>query len=346
MNLLSLQDNFLGEPGEVYYFQHIIWAYTFTGVLVAANKLDIFTILSRRPASADEIALQISADPASVKKLLIACNALRLVERQGEYYQNTAFANRYLVRDRPGYLGNIIAHQHLWERWQELDYFIRTGSRGPKEKRIKTERGKEEMFQAHRTWILAMHDIAMSGQADALASSLELSGQRMLCDVGGGPGTYAIELCRRYPQMKAIVLDLPETEPIAQEIIHSSGMSDRVSFKAADYLKDDYGLDFDVVLLSGVLHGETPEDCQQMLRKVFQSLKPGGLVVVQEILLNEEKTGPLLFAIFNLHMTSGAAYTGQEISAWMQEAGFVSVKVQPLTGYSWLNAIIIGEKPI
>lgn len=346
MNLLSLQDNFLGEPGEVYYFQHIIWAYTFTGVLMAATKLDIFTILSKRPATAYEVAIQINADPASVKKLLIACNALSLVERQGNNYQNSAFANRYLVRHRPGYLGNIIAHQHLWERWQELDYFVRTGSRGPKERRIKTERGEEEALWAHRTWILAMHDIAISGQAEALASKLELSGRCTLCDVGGGPGTYAIELCRRYPQMKAIVLDLPETEPIAQEIINSSGMSDRVFFKAADYLKDDYGLDFDVVLISGVLHGETPEDCQQILLKAFHSLKPGGLVVVQEVLLNEERTGPVLSAIFNLHMTNGAAYTGQEISAWMQEVGFKSVKVQPLTGYSWLNAIILGEKPI
>lgn len=346
MDLLSLQDNFLGEPGEVYYFQHIIWAYTFTGVLMAANKLDIFTVLYKRPVSADEVAIKINADPTGVKKLLIACNALRLVERKGDVYQNTPFADRYLVKGRPGYLGNIIAHQHLWERWQELDYFVRTGSRGPKEKRIKTGRGKEEVFQAHRTWILAMYDIATSGQADSLANSLELSDRRTLCDVGGGPGTYAIELCRRYPQMQAIVLDLPETEPIAKEIINSSGISDRVFFKAADYLKDDYGRDFDVVLLSGVLHGETHEDCQYMLRKAFHSLRSGGLVVVQEILLNEEKTGPLLSAIFNLHMTNGATYTGEEISALMQDAGFISVKTQPLNGYSWLNAVILGEKPI
>lgn len=345
MDFLSFRDNFLEEPGEVHYFQHIIWAYTFTGVLMAANKLGTFTLLSQKQATADEIAMQIGADPANTQKLLIACNALRLVEKQGEYYQNTAFADRYLVRDRPGYLGNIIAHQHLWERWQELDYFVRTGSRGPKENRIKAERDEGEVFQTHRLWILAMHDIAMSGQADALANSLDLSDQRTLCDVGGGPGTYALELCRRYPQMRATVLDLPETEPIAQEIIHSFSMSDRVFFKAADYLKDDYGQDFDVVLLSGVLHGETPEDCRRMLRKAFSSLKPGGLVVVQEILLNEEKTGPLLPALFNLQMTYGAAYTGREIAGWMREAGFLKPEVRPLTGYSWLNGLVIGKKP-
>lgn len=345
MNLLSLQDNFLGEPGEVYYFQHIIWAYTFTGVLMAANKIEIFTVLAHRPATLEEIVTECGTHPVSTEKLLIACLAMGLVERSNECYKNTPFADRYLVKGRPEYLGNIIAHQHLWERWQELDYFVTTGHRGPKEAQIRTTLIEEEKLEAHRNWMLAMHNLAMSGQAEALTSALDLSGRQLLCDVGGGPGSYALFLCKRYPQLRAIVLDLAETETTAKEMIRTFGLEDRVEFRVADYLHHDYGKGNDVVLLSGVLHGVEPDKCRQMVRKAFDSLTPSGLVVVQEILLNDEKTGPLLPAVFSLHMTYGAAYTGQEITSWMQEIGFISIKIQPLTGYDWLNAIITGEKP-
>jgi len=150
-------------------------------------------------------------------------------------------------------------------------------------------------------------------------------------------------LCQRYPQLQAVVLDLPETEPIAKEIIASFNLADRVGFRAADYLRD-YGQGYDVMLLSGVLHGETPADCRVMLRKAYDSLAPGGLAVVQETLLNDEKTGPLLPALFSLHMTYGASYAGGEIAGWMAEVGFTDVEVRPLKGYAWLNGVVVGTK--
>jgi len=345
MDIRPCLEDFLGEPGPVHHFHHLIWAYTLTGTLMAANKLDLFTALDLGPATAEEVAARCGAHANCMEKLLVACNALGLVEQRGGRYRNTPFADRYLVRGRPAYQGDIIAHQHLWERWQELDHYVRTGSRGPKEAQVKAAMTEEEKAEAHRTWILAMHNIAMAGQADALANALHLSDRRLLCDVGGGPGTYALVLCQRHPQLRAVVLDLPETEPIAREIIASLGMEGRVKFRAADYLKDDYDDGSDVVLLSGVLHGEPVENCHRMLRKAYDSLTPGGLVVVQEILLNDEKTGPLLPALFSLHMTYGAAYTGREIADWMREAGFLKPKVRPLTGYSWLNGLVIGKKP-
>lgn len=243
-----------------------------------------------------------------MEKLLVPCTALGLVERRGGRYRNTPFPTRYLVRGRPAYQGDIIARQHLWERWQELDHYVRTGSRGPKEAQVTAAMTEKEEAETHRTWILAMHNIAMGRQADALAKALDLSSRHLLCDVGRGPGSYALVLCQRYSQLHAIGLDVPDTEPIARETITSFGLEDRVKFRAADYLKDDYGQNNDVVLLSGVLHGETVENCHLTLRKAHESLLPGALMVVQQILLNDHKTGPLLPALFNLHMTYGAAH--------------------------------------
>ena len=153
-------------------------------------------------------------------------------------------------------------------------------------------------------------------------------------------------LCQKYPLLQATVLDLEETRPIARRLIESSGLGDRVRFRPADYLRDHYGRGNDVVLLSGVLHGEAPKDCLRMLRRAWASLVPGGRVVVQEVLLNEERTGPLLAALFSLHMTRGASYTGAQIAAWLAETGFSGVEVRLLSGYSWLNGLIVGRRPV
>jgi hypothetical protein len=344
MSITFSDDHLLGKPGPAYFFQHLIWGYAITGTLLAAVRVDLFTALAAGPASPAEVAARCRTHSLSTEKLLVACAAMGLLEKDGDLYHNTPFADRHLVWGRPAYQGELVEHLgRQWTRWCEIDRFVRTGERGPQELAEGEMMTYLEYQEDHRVWILAMHNIAMGGQAEALADALDLSGRRLLCDVGGGPGTYALVLCQRYPQLQAVVLDLPETEPIAKEIIASFNLADRVGFRAADYLRD-YGQGYDVMLLSGVLHGETPADCRVMLRKAYDSLAPGGLAVVQETLLNDEKTGPLLPALFSLHMTYGASYAGGEIAGWMAEVGFTDVEVRPLKGYAWLNGVVVGTK--
>jgi len=345
MTITFSEDNVVGQPGPAHIFKHMIWSYAITGTLLAAVRVNLFTALAEGPATAGESAARCGTHPYNTEKLLVACTAMGLLEKEGGTYRNTACADHYLVHGRPAYQGDLIEHiGRQWTRWGEIEDFVRTGERGPGEAASRSSKGPSERQADHRIWIAVMHNIAMSGQANALAEALDLSGCRHLCDVGGGPGTYALVLCQKYPELTATVLDLAETEPISHEIIASFGLADRVKFRAAGYLEDDYGLDNDVVLLSGVLHGETPQDCRKMLRKAWDSLMPDGLVVVQEILLNDGRTGPLLPALFSLHMTYGSSYTGREIAGWMVEVGFDPAEVRPLAGYAWLNAIVVGKK--
>src|SRR5437763_1296089 len=85
--------------------------------------------------------------------------------------------------------------------------------------------------------------------AEALAATLDLKGRKTLCDVGGGPGTYAAVLCLRNPELRATVLDDPEVVPVARELIDRFGLKDRINVKPAQILFDSYGDNHDVVLL-------------------------------------------------------------------------------------------------
>src|SRR5438874_1484616 len=71
-------------------------------------------------------------------------------------------------------------------------------------------------------FVLGMHN-RIQGVARGLLPFLDFSGARRLLDVGGGPGTFAVLLAQKYPDLQVTVLDLPEVVSIARELIQEAG---------------------------------------------------------------------------------------------------------------------------
>src|SRR5436853_55848 len=71
-------------------------------------------------------------------------------------------------------------------------------------------------------------------------------------DLGGGPGSYAIALAKRYPRLKGVVMD--QNVAIARQLIRKSGLEARLKVKAGSILTDALGSGYDAVLISNVLH--------------------------------------------------------------------------------------------
>src|SRR5262249_21828818 len=143
-----------------------------------------------------------------------------------------------------------------------------------------------------RAFVLAMHTRAL-GMARGVLHFLDFSQVETLLDVGGGPGTYAVLLTQKYPNLNVTVLDLPAVAAIADELIAEVGLSDRVQTRPGNAITDDYGTAaYDAVLFSGVLHQMSPETIQQMLAKARAALQPNGKVVISDIMLDATKTQP------------------------------------------------------
>lgn len=294
-------------------------------VVMAANHLDFFTALGDEALSAEQVASRCSTHPRSTRMLLNACVALGVLEKEGDLYRNSAEARESLVRGKPTYIGDGIAHQDdLWQSWGKLDEAVRTNHR------VGERYNLVEQPQVHRNFILAMHNGAMR-LAPLLAETLDLSGRHQLFDAGGGPGTYSIFLVKRYPGLKAIVFDLPQTIEIAKGVIADFGIADLVTTRAGNYFKDDFGQGNDVVLLSAILHSMAPERSQSLLLKACDSLIPGGLVVVREGLISDDGISPLRAALFSLNMLvntgEGQSYSGREIMELMEAVGFIEPRV-------------------
>jgi SAM-dependent methyltransferase len=263
------------------------------------------------------------------EKLLIACAAMGLLRKTGNEYRNTELSQTYLVDGQPLYQGDIIAHAAcVWQFWNTLE-----------EQTVSDAKHLNKQHDEDRNFVMGMHNIAVVGRAKMFTDTVDLSGRRRLFDVGGGPGTYSIAACRLYPGLTAVVFDVAETVAIAREVIAKEGLHDRVSVREGDWNNDGFGGNNDVVLLSNILHGPA-SNAQMKLRKAYDSLVTGGLVVIQEFLLNNEKTGPLIPALFNIMV---GAYSESELLSIVRKEGFLEPKVAANSeefGCSW----IVGRK--
>lgn len=87
---------------------------------------------------------------------------------------------------------------------------------------------------------------------------------------------------------------------------------------------------FDVAWLSHILHGEGPEGCAVILQRAVAALQPGGMLLVQEFILDDSMDGPLFPALFSLNMLlntpQGQAYSQGQLEAMLRAAGVASIR--------------------
>lgn len=292
-------------------------------VLQVAVELDLFTVLAEGPATVEALAARLGAEPDPLERLLTACAALGLVVRDGDRFQNAEVAETCLVPGRPMFQGDIVAHSlDLWAGYDRLLDRVRPR---PPRKRL------------YGNFTRAMHQRAIAGLAQRLARNVDLAGRRQLFDVGGGAGTFSVALCQRYPGLRAVVFDRPEALAVAREVVEAYGLADRIALRAGDWNVDDFGAGNDAVLLSSVMHGPGSQ-AEMKLAKSFASLVPRGILIVRGFLLDDDRSGPELPALFYLQ---NGAYSVGDMLELVRRAGFVeaSLRLVQSRGESVLMAL-------
>lgn len=318
-------------------------AYRSSMALFTASELDVFTILSQGPRTSAEVAQATGSAIEQMRLLLNACVSINLLTRDGDRYANTEVADAFLVKGRPAYIGHGMKYaEDLYPAWGQLAQLIRTGRPVMEPEEIL---GKDP--EKTRAFIYAMHERAR-GIGAVLPHGVDLSGRGRLLDVGGGPGTYSISLVRATPGLRSTILDLPAVLEITREIVANHGCGDRIDTQPGNYLTSDFGSGYDAVLLSGMMHRETPESCQLLLRKAFDALQPDGVVIVSDVFFeDDERTTPPFATFFALSMAltaeHGTTHARTGMAAWMKDAGFQDVEIRPLPPPN-PHSLVIGRR--
>ncbi len=321
------------------------WAFK---TLAAAHELDLFSRLAGGPGTTvAELADSLGLHPRPAEMLLTGCAALGLLEKADGRYRNTPLSEAYLVRGKPYYFGGFVqmADKRLYPGWGKLIEALRTNRPTTWDPAVRSSMfdGEDPMMLA--TFWEAMHSLSTM-TARKLGEAVNFGQFHRLLDIGGGSGAYDIELCKQYGALRATVFDLPHVAMIAAKKVAEAGLTDRIDTAGGNFFQR-LPKDHDVHLLSMILHDWDEAKNRALLRRSFEALPSGGAVVISELLVNDEKTGPAPAALMSLNMlieTEGRNYTPAEYSAWLEEAGFRHVETVRFEAPA-ANGAVIGRKP-
>ena len=285
--------------------------------LFVALRLDVFSALAGGARDAASLARSIGADRRNLSILMNALAAMGLLKKTGVKYRNTGLSRDFLAAGPRTKRSILLHHLDCWGDWTSLERKIRGG-----------RKGRSEGCGFQENFIRGMEDNARERAVQVAARFPLRAGERVL-DLGGGPGTYAVEWAKRYPGAEITVFDVPETLRVTRKILKEKGSSRLIRLAEGDFMRDPLGGPFDFIWISQILHAYSEKDCLAILRKARRATAPGGRIAVQEFLLDESKTAPPGPAFFSVHMVAvtegGRAYSTGEIAAMLKSAGFMKI---------------------
>lgn len=328
------------KPTDPNLIHHIATGYMGSCVLFAALELNVFDEISRKSMSAQEVAEALDLDRAHIDRLLVALASLGLLERKKGQYSCAPVTERYLVKSNPSYFGDYYRFQVrkcLMPDFIRLDELIRQN------RAFMSDNWSDFMSdrETARVFILGQHS-ASQGGGRLLARKFDFSGYRNMVDLGGGSGACSIAACRANPDLRSVIVDFPNVLQVAEEIIAQEGLSHRISTQPGDITRDDWPPG-DLMLVSLIMSTFSKKTKIQIFRKCFDKLTSGGAIIVHDFLMNEDYTGPVLSALYNVTAVEGVPTSGKDMAGLLQQAGFVEAVVE--TVIPEYTGMVAAKKP-
>lgn len=294
-------------------------------VLLTAIELGVFTILDKKRLTSKEIAEQINTNERATDRLLNVLASMGFLHKKNGKFMNCTEASDYLVKGKDDYLGNLEHTISLWDRWGTLTEVVKTGKAVCK-KEI-NDRGNEWL----EDFIRAMHFRGV-GQAKLHALLINLDGVKKMLDLGGGSGAYSMAFVEQNPNMKAVIFDLPNVIPLSKRYVAENGKSDKFTFIEGDYLRDDIGKGYDLIFLSAIIHINSYEENNMLIKRCADALNINGQLVISDFIMDEDRVKPEVGALFAINMlvgtSNGDTYTKTEITEWLTNAELNSIEIK------------------
>jgi ubiquinone/menaquinone biosynthesis C-methylase UbiE len=289
--------------------------------LFVAHELDIFDRLAEGGKKASDLADEVNASEKGIRRLCNALSGFGVLVKNGDKYFLPDDLREFLLKDGKSSFRNYIGLSHdIWYIWSDLEKVIREGKPvTPLMDIVGEDEGKLKKF------IHVMHERGREF-SPLILEFVDISNRKRMLDMGGGSGTYSLEWMKRYPQLRAIILDLPHVIEITKDYVKRYDMEDRVSFISGNFHELEIGEGrYDLVLMANILYGSHEEN-RNLIKKAYNSLEEHGMAIIYGFALDDNECEPVESALLALSMlstrTNGNAYKKSEYMEWLKEAGF------------------------
>ena len=306
--------------------QNLSYAHKQAAVLMAAIELDLFTYISRGCNRLGDLTKELGISHVNAERLVVAACALKLLEKNGDTYNNAPDVDRFLVKDKHTYIGPWLLFSGMdFEKWRGLGSMLQSGE-STRTLGIYETLTEEMALQYHE----ATYSVGL-GAGMLFARDVDMSNRSLILDLGGGSGAYCIAAVQKYPHLQAVVLDFEAVCKVTDRFIAQWSMSDSIRTHPGDFTKDPLPLGADLIIMASNLPQYNSEMLVQILTKAYDSLSPGGEFHLVGETLNDEKTGPLGPALWGMHEalfgSEGRSHSESEVKQYMISAGFNSIEI-------------------
>ncbi len=303
-----------------------------------AQRLGIFTLLERGPQTAEAVAEQAQADEHAVQVLLEALTGFGYLQRRdGTFELSRAMRKSLSGRSAEMARSMLEFAPDVARKFETLDEAVKTGDVAD----FHFNPVNADQWGHYLTFLKQ----SAGRPTKAIVDKIELENPRRMLDIAGGPAMYSIAFCERYSELESVILDLPESAREGEEEIKKAGFENRISYVVGDIFTTDWGTDYDLALLSNMLHCFKVDDCRTIIKHAYEALNSGGTMIVNEPGFPGKDEQIDTFAAFTsllyFTVTGGRTHPTPSIETWLKEAGFEGVKRQK--GGNQVQ--VIGRKP-
>jgi 2-polyprenyl-3-methyl-5-hydroxy-6-metoxy-1,4-benzoquinol methylase len=292
-------------------------------LLLSAIELKVFSVLDKHMMTSEEVAKKINANSKATDRLMNALCGFELLKKvKGKFY-NSDLSAKYLVEGKPEFMGNLYHTNNLWNSWSNLtDSVVKGASVGG-------DQNKQEKNDWVESFISAMHYRGVH-QGKILSMMIDLANIKSILDVGGGSAAFSMEIVKKNSAITATILDLPHVIPLTKKYVDEAGLINNFGFIEGNYLTKDFSGPYDLILLSAIVHINSYEQNKMLIKKCADSLNKNGMIIINDFVMNEDRTQPAYGALFSLNMLVGTecgdTYTEGEMREWFESAGLTKIE--------------------
>ncbi len=290
-------------------------------IIRVALALDVFSPLSAAPAGYETVAQVCHCNPEGICRLLDYLVGLKVLAKQGGQYSLLPDAATFLVRGQKAYAGDLIMHFTGTAPWDGLQESIRDGQ--PRLMDYEIDFAQDAWIESYRT--------------ERIPSSLEMwakagivpdgSTYLRVLDIACGCAIKSFVLAQKSTGVQVTCLDQPLVLESDRDLAVRWDVLPQIKWMPDNLLTADLGeAQFDACLLGQVSHYLTEQQDINLFRRICRSLVPGGKLVLDVPMGNEQPDEASSFLSLILWANSGGrAYTFEEYRSWLQDAGFLTV---------------------
>ncbi|HEX6908526.1 MAG TPA: class I SAM-dependent methyltransferase [Terriglobales bacterium] len=305
--------------------------YQLTDAIRSAIELEIFTAIGAGHDTPAAIARQCGVAERGARILCDFLVVNGFLMKSGQEYALTEDSATFLDRKSPAYMGTctrFLLNDSLRKHFHALSDAVRYGGTSD---RVAVE-------PESPIWVDFARSMApmMMMASQELAKMIIANETRPLkvLDIAAGHGLFGIAVLRANPNANVTAVDWKNVLEVARENAEKFGVLDRYTTLAGSIFDVDVGSGYDLVLIPNFLHHFDVETNENLLRKLYRAIVPGGRVATLEFVPNEDRVSPPMPATFALIMLaetpSGDAYTRAELESMMRNAGFARHEFHPM----------------